>query len=173
MPSYVDLSDHTGWMHIYLYPVSGGDPLALTSGEWEVTSISRVDAQRGVVYYISTERDSTERHLFSVGLDGKNKKALVDTTADGYWSASFSSGGGYYLLTVRSPPQPCCACRADSELVRRPRHSLPSPPLHQLLHPTANPHRQRCPKVLTLQVRPSENHLAHTAPPIGVHPQRR
>jgi dipeptidyl-peptidase 4 len=63
----------------------------------------KIDAKRRVVYYLSTERDSTERHLYSVGLDGKNKKALVDDKTEGYWAASFSSGGGYYILSVSLP----------------------------------------------------------------------
>ncbi|KAH8154005.1 uncharacterized protein LAJ45_01772 [Morchella importuna] len=105
-PSYIDISDHTGYAHLYLYPVAGGSPIALTSGEYEVVSIVKVDVSRNVVYYLSTERDSTERHLYSVGLDGKGKKALVDTNKDGYWGASFSDGGAYYILSYRGPDLP-------------------------------------------------------------------
>jgi dipeptidyl-peptidase-4 len=105
-PSYIDISDHTGYAHLYLYPVAGGSPIVLTSGEYEVISIVKVDVSRNVVYYLSTERDSTERHLYSVGLDGKGKKALVDTNKDGYWAASFSDGGAYYILSYRGPDLP-------------------------------------------------------------------
>ncbi|CAZ79555.1 unnamed protein product [Tuber melanosporum] len=105
-PSYVDISDHSGWAHIYLYPVAGGDPIVLTSGNWEVTEICFVDTKRRLVYFQSTERDSTERHIFSVGLDGNAKKPLVDITTDGYYSASFSSGGEYYILSYNGPSLP-------------------------------------------------------------------
>ncbi|RPA96803.1 hypothetical protein L873DRAFT_1693372 [Choiromyces venosus 120613-1] len=105
-PSYVDISDHSGWPHIYLYPVSGGEPIALTSGDWEVTAIYATDVKRGLVHYQSTERHSTERHIFSVSLDGKSKKALVDITKEGYYDASFSSGGGYYILSYNGPNLP-------------------------------------------------------------------
>ncbi|KAK1226901.1 Dipeptidyl peptidase 4 [Marasmius sp. AFHP31] len=74
-------------MHIYLFPVQGGEPTALTEGEWEVSAILKVDTARGLVYYQSTEHDSTERH-------------------PGYWSASFSSDGGFYLLTYSGPEIP-------------------------------------------------------------------
>ena len=110
----MDLSDHSGWQHIYLYPVSGGEPIALTSGNWEVTAIYPIDINRGLVYYQSTERDSTERHIFSVSLDGKTKKPLVDITKEGYYSASFSSGGGYYILSYNGPNLPWQELRSVS-----------------------------------------------------------
>ncbi|PWW77994.1 hypothetical protein C7212DRAFT_276799 [Tuber magnatum] len=105
-PSYVDISDHSGWPHIYLYPVFGGEPTALTSGNWAVSDIISIDAVRGLVHYQSTERDSTERHIFTVSLEGKNKIPLVDITKEGYYTASFSSGGGYYILNYNGPNLP-------------------------------------------------------------------
>lgn len=98
---YIDTSDVSGWNHIYLYSVDGSEePIALTSGNWEVTSILKIDTVREKIYYISTERHSTERHVYSVGFDGKKKTALVDTSKPGVYSASFSGGGGYYILSV-------------------------------------------------------------------------
>ncbi|KAA8898505.1 putative dipeptidyl peptidase 4 [Sphaerosporella brunnea] len=103
---YIDLSDHTGWNHLYLYPVKGGEPKALTQGEWEVASIVKIDAVRELVYYLSTERHSTERHLYSVHLATGAKKALVDTNTAGWWGASFSARGGYYILSYTGPSVP-------------------------------------------------------------------
>ncbi|KAF8246603.1 extracellular dipeptidyl-peptidase Dpp4 [Wilcoxina mikolae CBS 423.85] len=103
---YLDLSDHTGWSHLYLFPVEGGSPKALTSGDWEVTQIVKLDTARGLVYYLSTERHSTERHLYSVSLTTGRKKALVNTKTDGYWGASFSAAGGYYILSYNGPNIP-------------------------------------------------------------------
>ncbi|KAJ8073809.1 Dipeptidyl peptidase 4 [Marasmius tenuissimus] len=103
---YVDLSDENGWMHIYLFPVQGGEPKALTKGEWEVSAILKVDTARGLVYYQSTEHDSTERHVYAVSMLTGEKTPLVDDTKPGYWSASFSSEGGFYLLTYSGPEIP-------------------------------------------------------------------
>ncbi|KAF8427949.1 dipeptidyl peptidase IV N-terminal region-domain-containing protein [Tirmania nivea] len=108
-PAYLDLSDHSGYMHIYLYSRDGSfPPKPLTSGNWEVTSVSKIDTKRGIVYYMSTERDSTERHLYSVSLTspGAKKNNLVDVNTPGYWGASFSIGGGYYLLSYNGPDIP-------------------------------------------------------------------
>ncbi|GES62357.1 extracellular dipeptidyl-peptidase Dpp4 [Aspergillus terreus] len=103
---YIDISDHSGWAHLYLFPVSGGDPIALTKGEWEVTSILSIDRERQLVYYLSTQHHSTERHLYSVSYGTFQTTPLVDDTVPAYWSASFSSKSGYYLLTYQGPDVP-------------------------------------------------------------------
>ncbi|KAF2257913.1 hypothetical protein CC78DRAFT_166473 [Lojkania enalia] len=103
---YLDLSDESGWNHLYLFPVSGGEKIALTSGEWEVTTILKIDAKREIIYYASTEHHSTERHVYSVSYKTGKKAALVDDTVPAYWTASFSSGGSYYVLQYRGPDVP-------------------------------------------------------------------
>lgn len=70
-------------MHLYLYPVNGSTPTAITKGSWEVTSILNINPETKTVHYQSTERDSTERHVYSISLDGKNKKVLVDDKKPG------------------------------------------------------------------------------------------
>ena len=37
-----------------------------------VTSIERVDEEAKVIYFYATGTESTDKHLFRVGLDGKN-----------------------------------------------------------------------------------------------------
>ncbi|KAJ2996363.1 hypothetical protein NUW58_g995 [Xylaria curta] len=103
---YVDLSDESGWLHLYLHAADGSSSKALTSGEWEVVSILHVDATRELIYFTSTEHDSTERHVYSVSYATGEKKALVDDTVTATWGASFSSGGGYYILSYRGPDVP-------------------------------------------------------------------
>jgi dipeptidyl-peptidase-4 len=103
---YLDLSDESGWNHIYLYPVEGGDAVPVTEGEWEVTAMLKVDTARNLVYYLSTEHHSTERHLYSINYATGEKTALVDDTIAGYWSASFSSRGDYYILSYQGPDVP-------------------------------------------------------------------
>jgi dipeptidyl-peptidase-4 len=103
---YLDLSDESGWNHLYLFPVTGGVKIALTSGEWEVVSILKIDSKRGLIYYTSTEHHSTERHVYSVSYKTLKKTALVDDTVPAVWTASFSSGGGYYVLRYGGPDVP-------------------------------------------------------------------
>ncbi|KAF2202018.1 hypothetical protein GQ43DRAFT_480228 [Delitschia confertaspora ATCC 74209] len=103
---YLDMSDESGWNHLYLFPVSGGEKIALTFGEWEVVSILKIDGKRGLVYYTSTEHHSTERHIYSVSYKTLKKTALVDDKVSAVWTASFSSGGSYYVLRYSGPDVP-------------------------------------------------------------------
>ncbi|KAL7622445.1 Dipeptidyl peptidase 4 [Parahypoxylon ruwenzoriense] len=103
---YIDVSDESGWQHIYLQAVDGSSATALTQGEWEVTSVLKVDSERELVYYTSTQADSTERHVYSVSYSTLETKALVDDTVPAVWRASFSSGGGYYILSYAGPDVP-------------------------------------------------------------------
>ncbi|KAF3196805.1 diacylglycerol pyrophosphate phosphatase [Orbilia oligospora] len=103
---YVDLSDHSGWNHIYLYPVDGGNAITLTRGRWEVTAILKVDTDRQIIYFQSTKQHSTSRHIYSVSYKTDEVKALVDDSVPASYSASFSSGAGFYLLTYRGPDVP-------------------------------------------------------------------
>ncbi|KAH6972243.1 dipeptidyl peptidase IV N-terminal region-domain-containing protein [Ilyonectria sp. MPI-CAGE-AT-0026] len=103
---YVDLSDEDGWNHIYLYPVNGGKATQLTSGKWEVSAILYIDTERSLIYYQASTRHSTERHLYKVSWKTKKITPLVDDSVAAYWSASFSSEGGYYILSYQGPDVP-------------------------------------------------------------------
>lgn len=103
---YVDLSDVSGWNHLYLFPTAGGDNITLTSGEWEVTSILSIDTGRELVYFLSTQYHSTSRHLYSVSYSTGEITSLVNDEEPAYYSASFSPAGGYYLLSYQGPNVP-------------------------------------------------------------------
>ncbi|PHH87332.1 hypothetical protein CDD83_9007 [Cordyceps sp. RAO-2017] len=104
---YADLSDESGWTHIYLYPVDGrGEPVQLTSGEWEVRSILHVDRSRRLVHYTASKRHSTESHVYSVSYETGKSEPLVDDEVPAVWSADFSPGGGFYILSYEGPDVP-------------------------------------------------------------------
>ncbi|KAF8926619.1 hypothetical protein BGZ52_005385, partial [Haplosporangium bisporale] len=104
---YLDIGNNNGYNHIALYtPINNPNPKWLTSGEWEVQTISAVNDNIGTVYYISTEKSGVERHLYSVSLDSGEREALSDVTQTGYYDVSFSTGTGYYLLSYRGPEVP-------------------------------------------------------------------
>ena len=83
----------TGWNHIYLHSVEKGLVRALTSGEWQVTSV--VEATKDRVYYMSTETSPLRRNLYSIDYKGKKKVRL--TEKDGTYSISPSKGMKYYI----------------------------------------------------------------------------
>lgn len=149
---YLDLSDESGWNHLYLFSVDGRTRVALTSGEWEVAAVLKVDTTRGLVYYTSTERHSTERHVYSVSYVTGEKRALVDPTVPAVWTASFSSAGGYYILryagpdvpyqelySVEAPDAPIRTIDANAELhARLKQYRLPNITYLELAHPSGH-----------------------------------
>ncbi|EGX88244.1 extracellular dipeptidyl-peptidase Dpp4 [Cordyceps militaris CM01] len=103
---YVDTSDESGWTHLYLFPVNGGKPIQLTSGDWDVRRIVKVDTQRRQVAFLASKHHSTELHLYSVSWETLKTTPLVDDARAAYYGASFSTGGGYYILSYQGPDIP-------------------------------------------------------------------
>lgn len=106
---YIDLIDVDGFDHLaYFSPANSSEPKnLLTSGEWEVVGgAAAYDFVKDLVYYVSTEKSSIERHVYSVGLDGKNKQTLTDVSDRAWFDVSFSSGARYLLLSNQGPDIP-------------------------------------------------------------------
>ena len=114
-PAYLDVvPTPEGYNHIALFsPSDSSTPQFLTSGEWEVTSeILAVDVNRSLVYFQAANPSSTQRHIYSVPLPKLQTvemvapTALTDTSSPGYYEASFSPEGGFYLLSYQGPHAP-------------------------------------------------------------------
>lgn len=105
---YVDTVVHGFGDHLaYFSPLDSAEPTMLTSGDWEVVGPpSAVDLKNNRVYFVSTKESSTQRHVYSVGLDGKEIKSVTDTSEEAYYEVSFSSGAGYALLNYQGPDIP-------------------------------------------------------------------
>jgi dipeptidyl-peptidase 4 len=101
---FVQSSEKDGFNHLYLYDMNGKLVRQITKGNWEVSSFYGVDEKNGVVYFTSTEVSPLERHLYSIGLNGKNKKSL--TPAKGTHAINLSRDFKYYLdyhSTIHTP----------------------------------------------------------------------
>jgi dipeptidyl aminopeptidase len=105
---YIDTIIHENYDHLgYFTPLDNPNAVILTSGKWEVVSApSAVDLKENLVYFIATKEGPIQRHIYSVKLDGSDLKALTDTSKEGYYTGSFSSGAGYVLLSYDGPAIP-------------------------------------------------------------------
>jgi len=101
---YLLRSDHSGWRHLYFYDMDGNLIHRLTEGEWNVSKIVRVDEKKGYVYFQASRDNSTETHLFRVGLNGSNLKKL--TRIEGTHSTKVSPGGNYFIDTYSNISHP-------------------------------------------------------------------
>ena len=105
---YIDTVIHENYDHLaYFTPLDNPDPFMLTSGNWEVVSApSAVDLKKNLVYFSSTKESPIQRHIYSVKLDGTDLQPLTDTSKEGWYGASFSSGAGFALLDYSGPNIP-------------------------------------------------------------------
>ncbi|RRB02242.1 S9 family peptidase [Larkinella rosea] len=89
------VSERDGWAHIYRYDYTGKLLNQVTKGNWEVVFVHNVDAKNKKIYYTSTEQSPTDRQLYVVDFDGKNKQKLTQTP--GRHKIDFSPGSQYYI----------------------------------------------------------------------------
>jgi len=102
-------SERDNWGHLYLYDAKNGrEKHAITSGDWNVTQLLRVDERNRLLYFVGVGRepgrDPYFRHFYRVGLDGKNLQLL--TPDDGDHEISVSPSGRYFVDTFSRPDVP-------------------------------------------------------------------
>ncbi|OCB75209.1 S9 family peptidase [Flavobacterium crassostreae] len=102
--SFIWTSEIEGFNHIYLYDKNGQLKTKITNGSWEVTSYYGLDQKSKTIFYQSTENGSINRAIYSIGLNGKNKKTLSSKTGTNH--ATFSPDFKYYINAFSSTEQP-------------------------------------------------------------------
>ncbi len=102
--SFIWTSEKGGYNHIYHYAKDGKLINQVTNGNWEVTNYYGFNEKQNTIYYQSVENGSINRDVYSIKLNGKNKKRLTKT--DGTNSASFSSDFTYFINTHSSATTP-------------------------------------------------------------------
>jgi dipeptidyl-peptidase-4 len=82
------------WHNLYYHNWDGKVLAHLTDVKWRVSGISKVDEQKGMVYFTGRP-ESAENQFFSVKLDGSGFTQL--TEGAGSHNASLSPGGSYLI----------------------------------------------------------------------------
>ena len=101
--AFVHTSEKSGYNHIYYYDISSQRATQITKGNWDVSSLFGVDENDyGLVYedtrriyYLSSEKSPLERNLYSIGINGNDKKDL--TPEKGTHRISFSKKFKYFV----------------------------------------------------------------------------
>ncbi len=102
--SFIWTSEKDGYNHIYHYAKDGKLINQVTNGNWEVTNYYGFNKKENAIYYQSVENGSINRDVYSIKLNGKNKKRLTKT--DGTNNASFSADFTYFINTHSSATTP-------------------------------------------------------------------
>jgi dipeptidyl aminopeptidase/acylaminoacyl peptidase len=110
-------SQRSDWGHLYLYDLATGtQKQQITNGTWNVTQVLRVDEQARVIYFAAVGkeagRDPYFRHLYRVGMDGKNLELLSPADAD--HDVSLDKSGRFFVDTWSTPDTPPSAMLRDA-----------------------------------------------------------
>ena len=92
---FIILSEKSGFRHLYLHKIDGSLKNQITTGDWPVTSYYGINEKKGLVYFQSAETSPIDRNVYSVNLDGSNKKRL--TKKEGTNRADFSNSFAYFI----------------------------------------------------------------------------
>jgi dipeptidyl-peptidase-4 len=102
---FIISSERDEFNHLYYYDLSGKLINQITKGQFDVTEFSGYDEETKTLYYVSTENGATNRDVYSIKLNGKDKKRL--STKSGFTSFEFTPGYKYYISTysdANTPP---------------------------------------------------------------------
>ncbi len=101
---YILRSYKNDWSNLYYYGWDGLLRAQLTNDSWNVTDIEKVNEKSRDVFFKATGSESTDSHLYKVGLDGKNKLQL--TEGAGRHNTDISPSGSYFIDTYSSIDDP-------------------------------------------------------------------
>jgi dipeptidyl aminopeptidase/acylaminoacyl peptidase len=102
-------SERSDWGHLYLYDaLTGKVKNAITSGNFVVTKVLKVDAANRVIYFEAKGKEPNRNpyfaHFYRVDFSGKN--LILLTPGDGNHSISFSPDGKYFTDSYSQPSVP-------------------------------------------------------------------
>ena len=106
---FIWYSERDGWGHLYLYDLTTGKlKNQITSGDWVVTQLLRVDDKNRQLYFLANGREKGENpyfaHFYRAGFDGKNLTLL--SPESGTHQISLSPSGRYFLDSYSKPDVP-------------------------------------------------------------------
>jgi dipeptidyl-peptidase-4 len=110
-------SERSNWGHLYLYDMAAGKlKNAITSGDWNVTQVLRVDEKARQVYFLGVGREANRDpyfvHLYRANLDGTGLTLL--TPEDANHDVSLSPTGLYLVDNVSKPDVPAKSLVRDA-----------------------------------------------------------
>lgn len=99
-------SERDNWGHLYLYDLDTGKlKWQITSGDWNVTQLLRVDEKNRMLYFLGVGREKGRdpyfAHLYRAGFDGKHFSLL--TPEDGNHDVNLSTSGHFFVDSYSKP----------------------------------------------------------------------
>lgn len=110
-------SQRENWGHLYMHDLqTGKQKYPITSGDGNVTQLTRVDEANRMLYFqgVGRERgrDPYFRHFYRVSMDGKDPQLLTPEDAD--HAVSMSPSGKYFVDNYSKPDVPSTSVLRDA-----------------------------------------------------------
>ncbi|HWK73742.1 MAG TPA: DPP IV N-terminal domain-containing protein, partial [Povalibacter sp.] len=93
---FVWTSERSGFRHAYLHDIDG-TVRAITSGDWEITSLAGLDEAGGWLYFYGKKDSRVDQYIYRVRLDGSGLQKLSATP--GWYEWQISADGHYAIET--------------------------------------------------------------------------
>ena len=101
-------SKRHNWGHLYRYDLATGGLLGrITTGEWNVRRLLRVDEGRRVLYLTGTGREPGDpyfQYLYRIGMDGTSLELLTPDSAN--HTVTLAPAGGHFVDSYSTPVVP-------------------------------------------------------------------
>ena len=89
-------SEKDGWRHFYQVSLDGKPEVQITKGAYDVIDLKAINSKEGLVYYLASPDNATQKYLYKTKLNGKGKVELVSPeNLKGSHDYSFSPNGVY------------------------------------------------------------------------------
>lgn len=114
------ISEADGWRHLYLVSRNGTAIRRVTTGEFDVIRVLKIDEKTGTVYFLASPENPTQHYLYRAPLSGKGApERLTPADQPGWHDYSLSPNGAMAVHTYSRFGQP-----PRVELVSLPNHMV-------------------------------------------------
>lgn len=100
-------SERNGWRHLYRISRDGKEIQAITKGDFDYISPVGTDAQKGLVYFIASPDNFTQRYLYRAKLSGNGEvERVTPTELSGQHRYNMSPTGKWAVHTYNNASTP-------------------------------------------------------------------
>ncbi len=92
---FIISSEKDNFNHLYYYDITGKLINQITKGNWDITEFKGFDESKNTLYFRSTESGVINRDVYSIKLNGTDKKRL--SNKEGFTDFDFTNGYKYYI----------------------------------------------------------------------------
>ena len=101
------VSERDGWRHLYRISRDGKQIQPITKGNFDFINEVGIDTQRGLVYFIASPYNATQRYLYQARLFGKGEaKRISPADQSGQHSYNISPSGKWAVHTFSNTETP-------------------------------------------------------------------